>query len=107
MNRNRKLRGLLPRPSSRESPGHPPMRISAALAWRLLLAVGTVAVLALLMSVHFLPDRISMRVGDRSPMVIRATRSVSYVDSEATLRRKDFAADQIEPAYDPDLTALS
>src|SRR5687767_6207327 len=106
MNRNRNFRGLIPRLKRAEGPSYPPVRIPANLFWRLLLGAGTVAVLALLMSVHFLPDRISMRVGDRSPMVIRATRSVRYVDSEATLRRKQFAADQVEAVYDADRAAV-
>ncbi len=107
MNRNRNFRGILPRLKRAESPAHPPVRIPANFIWRALLGVGTVAVFALLMSVHFLPDRISMRVGDRSPMVIRATRSVRYIDSEATLRRKEFAADQVEGVYEADRPALA
>ena len=48
-----------------------------------------------------------MRVGDRSPMVIRATRSVRFIDTEATIRRKEFAADQVDAVYDADRTALA
>src|SRR5438105_6604478 len=107
MNRNRNRRSFLARFRRADTgSASSPMRISTPTAWRALLAAGTVGVLAVLMSVHFLPDRVSLRIGDRSPMAIRATRSVSYVDSEATLHRKELAADQVEPVYDFDRSAL-
>ena len=69
---------------------------------RLLLLAGTVCVLSFLMSVHLLPDRVSLHVGDRSSIEIRANRSVGYTDSDATLRQRRFAAERIDPIYEID-----
>ncbi|MGC8668847.1 MAG: HD family phosphohydrolase [Chthonomonadales bacterium] len=72
---------------------------------RTLLGFGTVLGLFIVMSVHFMPDKISLKVGERSPVEIRANRSVSYVDTEATLRHRQFAAERVGRVYDFDGTA--
>jgi putative nucleotidyltransferase with HDIG domain len=59
------------------------------------------------MSIHFLPDRLSLNIGDRSPIEVKAARSVSYVDSDATLRRQEDAARSVSNSYDPDRAALA
>ncbi len=59
------------------------------------------------MSIHFMPDRVSLYVGDRSPLEVKAARSVSYVDSEATLRRQEDAAKSVPNSYDADHAALA
>jgi putative nucleotidyltransferase with HDIG domain len=74
---------------------------------RLLLTVGTTALLSILMSIHFLPDRVSLNVGDRSPIEVKAARSVSYVNTDATIRRQEDAARSVPNSYDPDRTALA
>ncbi len=74
---------------------------------RALLAVSTIAAMSLLTSVHFLPDRVGLQVGDRSPTEIRAPRSVTFVDEEATERLRASAAAQVGTAYDADPTALA
>jgi len=76
-------------------------------ARRFALAVGTVALLTVLMSIHFLPDRVSLRIGDRSPTEIRATRSVVYTDTDATYRLRQAKADQVRASYDVDPAALA
>jgi putative nucleotidyltransferase with HDIG domain len=70
------------------------------------LLAGTVCVLSFLMSVHLLPDRVSLHVGDRSSIEIRANRSVGYTDSDATLRQKHFAADRVDPIYEMDQATI-
>lgn len=72
---------------------------------RFALGVGTVLVLSILMSVHFLPDKVALRVGDRSPTEIRATRSVTYADTDATSRLRESAANSVSNVYDRDRTA--
>lgn len=80
------------------------MRVDPA---RLLLGAGSVALLSILMSIHFLPDRVSLNVGDRSPIEVKAARSVTYVDTDATIRRQEDAARSVPNSYDPDRTALA
>jgi putative nucleotidyltransferase with HDIG domain len=82
-----------------------PLFCSPINARRCALGVGTVLVLSVLMSIHFLPDRISVRLGDRSPTEIRATRSVNFNDTEATQRRREDAAERVPHVYDPDHSA--
>lgn len=71
------------------------------------LAVATVLALSMLISVHFLPDRVGLEVGDRSPTEIRAPRSVTFVDADATERLRNSAAAQVGVVYDSDPTALA
>lgn len=74
---------------------------------RLLLAVATVAVLSVLMSVHFLPSRVTLKIGDRSPSDVRAPRSVAFVDSRASERLRVFAADAVTPVYQRDASVVA
>lgn len=74
---------------------------------RVTLAVGTIAVLSFLMSIHFLPDRVTLSIGERSPAEIRAARSVTYYDTDATTRQRANAALRIPRVFDPDHTALA
>jgi len=99
-----KLRRRRKRFSSPRTDRRPWLRLEPA---RLLLTVGSVAILSVLMSIHFLPDRLSLNVGDRSPIEVRAARSVAYVDSDATIRRQEDAARSIPNSYDSDRTALA
>lgn len=66
---------------------------------RLALGVGTVLVLSLLLSIHLLPDKVSLRVGDISPVEIRAHRTVRYVDTVETSRLRESAAERSEKVY--------
>ncbi len=74
---------------------------------RSLIAIGTVVVLAALLSFHFIPDRIKLAVGDRVQSDIRAPRSVSYIDTEATVRAREDHASRIPAVFDLDPAALA
>lgn len=74
---------------------------------RFIIALSNILALTILMSIHFLPDRIHLSVGDRSPTEIRAARSVRYIDTEASLRRREDAASRVPPVYDIDNSALA
>jgi putative nucleotidyltransferase with HDIG domain len=93
----RRRRRLLPRPP----------RALPVDARRFLIAVGTITVLSVLMSIHLMPDRVTLRIGDRSPTEIRAPRSVTYVDTDATRRLRESAAAQVGTQFDRDPTALA
>lgn len=64
------------------------------------LAVATVVVLSLLLSIHLLPDRISLVPGDTAPEDVRAHRSVRYVDTYETSRQRNEAAAVVSSVYD-------
>jgi len=66
---------------------------------RIALLVATVLVLSALLSLHLLPDKVSLHVGDLSTQDIRAMRTVRYLDDDATNRLKAEAAARVEPAY--------
>ena len=71
------------------------------------LLVLTIAALSLLMSVHFWPDRVALRLGDVSPREVHAARSVIYVNKTQTARLQDAAALGASPVYTADNQALS
>lgn len=66
---------------------------------RLALGVGTVAVLSFLLSMHLLPDKVSLQVGDISTAEIRSHRTVRYIDSVETERQREDAAARTEKQY--------
>ena len=66
----------------------------------------TIAVLSLLMSVHFVPDRVTLRAGEISPGEIHASRSVLYVNNAQTARLQTAAALETPPVYDTDNAAV-
>ena len=72
----------------------PPVAFDAR---RVALTALTMFVLSALLSLHFLPDRVSLRPGQTSDQDIRATRTVQYVDQEATDALRQEAADQVKP----------
>ena len=67
---------------------------------RLGIATVTIAVLCLVFSGRFIPDKVTLRVGDVSPREIRAHRTVRYVDVEETRRLQEMAAKQIDTIYE-------
>lgn len=67
---------------------------------RLGIATVTIAVLCLVFSGRFIPDKVVLRVGDISPREIRAHRTVRYVDVEETRRLQEMAAKQIDTVYE-------
>ncbi len=66
---------------------------------RVALGIATVALLSVLFSLHLLPDKVSLQVGDVSPEQIRAHRTVRYVDTVETERLRDEAAASADKVY--------
>jgi len=67
---------------------------------RLGIATVTIAVLCVVFSGRFIPDKVTLQVGDISPREIRAHRTVRYVDVEETRRLQEVAAKQIDTIYE-------
>jgi putative nucleotidyltransferase with HDIG domain len=68
---------------------------------RIALGAGTVLVLSLLLSMHLLPDKVTLQVGDTSNVELKAHRAVRYVDSVETERLRDEAAARVGKVYLP------
>ena len=90
----------------RRAEAAPFWRLAQVRAWlagrdwgRIALLVGTVSLLSALLSLHLLPDRVSLRKGDLSAQDIRAVRPVRYLDVDATNQFKAEAAAHVEPIY--------
>ena len=66
---------------------------------RAALLFGTIAVLAALLSLHLLPDKVALRAGEVSPQDVRALRTVRYLDDSATSSLKAASAARVEPVY--------
>src|SRR5689334_697923 len=64
------------------------------------LCVLTIALLSILMSVHLMPDKISLHLGDISTQEVHASRSVGYLNSIETMRRQEAARLATAPYYD-------
>ncbi len=72
----------------------------AELSWqRAALLLGTIAVLSALLSLHLLPDKVTLRAGEISGQDVRALRTVRYLDDSATNSLKAAAAARVEPVY--------
>jgi membrane-associated HD superfamily phosphohydrolase len=67
---------------------------------RVALALGTILVLSLLLCIHLLPNRVSLRVGDVSDRLIIAQRTVRYEDTAETQQRREDAATQVPEQFD-------
>lgn len=76
-------------------------RLAVLDAGRIALMVGTILVLSALLSLHLLPDRVSLRVGEVSNQEIKAPRTVQYPDWEATRRLREENAARVDPVYQP------
>jgi len=68
---------------------------------RVALLLGTVLSLSALLSLHLLPDKVSVQVGDPSAQEIRAPRTVQYSDQSATRALRNAAAARVDPVYSP------
>lgn len=64
------------------------------------LACATIAILSVLLSIHFFPSRVSLKVGDTSSEDITAPRAAQYLDSAETELRKARAAANVGKVYD-------
>lgn len=64
------------------------------------LACATIAILSVLLSIHFFPSRVSLKVGDTSPEEITAPRAAQYVDMAETELRRAKAAASVGKVHD-------
>lgn len=82
--------------------------VPARLYWqKSLLVLVTILILSAVMSVHLMPDKISMHIGDISPREITAQRSVIYVNSVATTQAQEAVKLSTPPVYDPNERAAN
>ncbi|MHB9038625.1 MAG: HD family phosphohydrolase, partial [Armatimonadota bacterium] len=65
------------------------------------LAIATVVVLSFLLSIHLLPNRVSLKLGDIAPDTIYSHRTVRYEDTAETALRMKQATEGIGRVYDP------
>jgi len=65
------------------------------------LAAATIVLLSVLLSIHMLPNRVTLKVGDVSPENIIAQRTARYIDAEETELRRAQAAASAGRVYDP------
>jgi putative nucleotidyltransferase with HDIG domain len=73
---------------------------------RIGLAAATVIILSVLLSIHMLPSKVTLRLYDPAPENIYAQRTVRYEDVAETERRKDLAAQSAGKVYDPIPSAM-
>lgn len=64
------------------------------------LAFATVAILSVLLSIHMLPSRVGLRVGDICPEDIIAPRTAQYTDTNETELRRTKAAAAVGRVYE-------
>lgn len=67
--------------------------------YRKALGAGTVLILSFLLSMHLLPDKVSLQVGDIAPKDIRAHRTIQYLDTASTEKLRREAASHVEKIY--------
>lgn len=67
---------------------------------RLALGFGTVLILSFLLSIHLIPSKVTVQIGDISPEEIRAHKNVRrYVDTAETDRLRQEAASRVDKQY--------
>ncbi|MBP5093961.1 MAG: HDIG domain-containing protein [Abditibacteriota bacterium] len=71
------------------------------------MAVATIACLSVLLCIHLIPARVSLKVGDVSDRDIIAAKTVRYIDEEQTKAKRDLAAAAAEKSYDHDSEAAN
>ncbi|MFQ3549515.1 MAG: hypothetical protein SNJ70_07155, partial [Armatimonadota bacterium] len=67
---------------------------------RLALACGTVLILSILLSIHMLPSKVSLKLGEISDKSIYAHRTQRYVDTAETELKRAQAASVVGKVYD-------
>ena len=65
------------------------------------LAAGTIILLSFLLSIHMLPSKVTLKIGEVSPENIIARRTERYIDSSETELRRAQAAASAGRVYDP------
>lgn len=88
------LAGLRRKSSEKKKPARP-----KANSARVALGIATAVLLSVLFSLHLLPDRVSLQVGDVSTEQIRAHRTVRCMDTAETERLRDEAAASADKVY--------
>ncbi len=73
---------------------------------RVALAVIATILLWAVMALHFIPDRVTLKIGDIIPADIRAPRSVTYLDHTLTRKLQEEAAARVPRAYSDDPAAI-
>jgi len=73
---------------------------------RVALAVIATVLLWAVMALHFIPDRVTLKIGDIIPSDIRAPRSVTYLDHTLTRKLQEEAAARVPRAYSDDPAAI-
>ena len=68
---------------------------------RIGLAAGTIILLSLLLSIHMLPSKVALRIGEVSPESIIAQRTERYIDSAETELRRAQAGTSAGRVYNP------
>lgn len=63
-------------------------------------------VVAVFLWAHMLPPKVRLEVGEISREEIRAPRTVTYIDTEATRRLREEAAAKVPPQFKPDKEAV-
>ena len=63
------------------------------------MAVATIVILSVLLSIHLLPSKVSLKLGDTSPEDVIAHRRASYVDVAETGRKRRQAAESVRKIY--------
>jgi cyclic-di-AMP phosphodiesterase PgpH len=66
---------------------------------RIGLGVGTAIILSILLCLHLLPDKISLKIGDIAPEDVRAHRTVTYRDSVETEHLRETEMAKIDDVY--------
>ena len=87
----------LPRLNVSGKNNNPPLNIDYRRAG---LAVATIAILSILLSIHLLPNRVFLKLGEPSPTDIIAYRTVPYIDTNETEQRRSQAAAAARKEYD-------
>lgn len=85
---------------TKKNPRKPARRIGFDLQ-RIGLAIATIVILSVVLSIHLLPSKVSLKPGDISPTDIVARRAARYIDTLDTQRRIAQAAASVGKVYDP------
>jgi len=88
-----------PRPRRASEPRGKPAPAPRISPLRLLLALGTAAILSVLLCIHLLPNRVNVALGTISRQDVTAPRTARYEDTEATQRLREEAISQIDKRY--------
>lgn len=75
------------------------VQLDAFFYTRTLMALGTALLLLVALSTRLVPERVSLKLGQQATEFIRAPRSVTYVDSQATEQAREAARKGVADQY--------